>query len=58
MTKDYDPISFILKGASLAFGLVSWLIECVGPQYPKQILDPNEHPILTANVYSIWASTR
>jgi hypothetical protein len=49
---------FILKGVSLGLGILSFLLECAGPEPegPPEGKDTEESPIVTANIFSIWVS--
>lgn len=50
----------VLKCVVMAFGLSSFVLECIGPEYDSHVQadgdTPTEHPIATANVFSIWVS--
>jgi ATP-binding cassette subfamily C (CFTR/MRP) protein 1 len=55
LTKRGFPLNthFLLKSVVLLLGLVSLGFECLGTEEPESA----QHPILTANVYSIWFFT-
>jgi hypothetical protein len=48
----------ILKSLSLGLGILSFLLECAGPEPegPPEGKDTEESPIVTANIFSIWVS--
>ena len=43
----------ILKAVTVGLSLLSFILECVGPE-PDRIPDDKESPILTANIFSLW----
>lgn len=45
-------IVFALRCATLGLGLVSHILECLGPELSET--ESNENPLLTANLYSVW----
>lgn len=45
-------VVFSLRVAAFGLGLVSYIIECFGPEFGET--DSSENPLLTANLYSIW----
>ncbi|KAI3619753.1 metal resistance protein ycf1 [Moniliophthora roreri] len=49
-------LPFALKCTSCALGLVSFALECIGPDIGLQSKDSahHEHPTLTANIFNIW----
>lgn len=55
----YFPI-LVAKAIVCGLGLLSFLLECVGPEYgaESQLGEKltQESPILTANIFSIWVS--
>ncbi|KAJ7583390.1 ABC transporter type 1, transmembrane domain-containing protein [Mycena floridula] len=56
LTKDFDRLILALKCASAALGLVSFLLECIGPEVDQQRDSEKvfmENPMITANIFSI-----
>ena len=45
-------IVFALRCAALGLGLISYILECFGPELFEA--DSSESPLLTANLYSVW----
>jgi len=57
--EDNRPI-LALKCIAAGFGLLSFALECFGPEHGAESSlhdqEHSEHPLLTANVFSIWVS--
>lgn len=49
-----EPLNtvFSVRCITLGLGLVSYILECFGPELFET--DSSENPLLTANIYSIW----
>ncbi|KAJ3711222.1 P-loop containing nucleoside triphosphate hydrolase protein [Lentinula raphanica] len=47
----------ILKCASGGLGLLSFALECIGPEFDHKSEDigSHENPVITANIFSVWA---
>jgi hypothetical protein len=50
----------ILKAITLLLGLASFALECLGTEFNKEAIPGTEkshleHPVLTANIFSIWS---
>lgn len=57
LTQDYHlKYVLALKCATMGLGLISYAIECIGSEVGMEKVE-YEHPILTANIYSIWVCT-
>ncbi|KAJ7043446.1 P-loop containing nucleoside triphosphate hydrolase protein [Mycena alexandri] len=54
---EHYRLLLILKGSVVVLGLISFALECVGPEIglPEDEKSTQENPILTANIFSRWS---
>lgn len=45
-----------LKCVACGLGLLSFALECVGPEFDQKSKRAHENPVITANIFSIWVS--
>ncbi|KAJ3985950.1 multidrug resistance-associated ABC transporter [Lentinula detonsa] len=59
MIKDHNMsrLPVALKCAAGGLGLLSFGLECIGPEFDQKSEDTGSHenPVITANIFSIWA---
>jgi hypothetical protein len=53
MSSSKVPPVLALKGVVVALGIISFVLECLGPEQIDAAM--HENPIITANIFSIWS---